>query len=274
MSLNLHQLRQQIKSSSLSEKSLNPGQPLAINAAYKQLKILGWTCQNDEVHPREHVPVFRLGGAAIRRDKQTPGAWIVDVAGGSFNAGGDLDLITAKAMELDCETNEPAPVGMTPAQEIAAAMKAEYPHLDSRIDSALALVEAGTIEFPQYQTSHTIGNGGKPNRDCNCPDAMHRGFRAEWGIACKHTIAQEIAYRVEREFNQVVQREIIDTLEWRQHRAEQLQRIQEAGRAEYERQLAEDKAKIDARYAAALAPDWLNRRKDWRRMDVQGIGHR
>jgi hypothetical protein len=248
MSLNLAHIREQIKSSDLSPARFNPGQPLATNEAYKTLKSLGWTCQNNEVHPTDHVPVFRLGGASIRRDKQNPGDWIVDVAGGIFNAGGDLEAITVHTVELDRAANEPLPMPLSPVEQIAALLKSEYPHLCSRIDSALALVEAGEVEFPKYQTSSQYAGGGKPNRDCNCPDALHRGFRAEWGIACKHTICHEILYRAGREFNQVVQREIVDRSE------------RNAARA--------------AAYELALAPDPLNRQRDGRRMYVEGVGHR
>lgn len=262
MSLNLAHIRQQIKSSDLSSAKLNPGQPLAINEAYRQLKALGWQCLNNEVHPTDHVPVFRFGGAAIRRDKTNAGDWIVDVAGGSFSAGGDLEAITAEARRLDAETEEPLPIPLSPVQEIAALLKSEYPHLCTRIDAALALVEAGEVEFPRYQTSVIYANGGKPARECQCSDAVHRGYRTGFGRACKHTIAQEILYRTGREFAQVVQREIVDMIDRRRLLSD------------LEAESAARNAARNAAYDVALAPDALNRRRDSRRIHVEGIGHR
>lgn len=97
----------------------------------------------------------------------------------------------------DVSETEPTPAPLTPAQEEAQGLMSEYPELSERIDRALLLVEAGQTEFPQYNTRFDPA-GFYGYRDCDCGDAVHRQPRAKFGIACKHTLAQEIAARVER----------------------------------------------------------------------------
>jgi hypothetical protein len=57
------------------------------------------------VDPVDRVPLFRLGDATIRRDKQLDGGWIVEIAGkGEYGMEGDLGSITRWVrMELGLE---------------------------------------------------------------------------------------------------------------------------------------------------------------------------
>lgn len=141
------------------------------------------------------------------------------------------------------ETALPAPAVISPAAAIAAALKVEYPALSSRIDKALELVEAN-ITTSQYETTVELANGGKPNRTCTCPDATYRNHRAEFGQACKHTIAAQIRYLLEQERRAVAARKLSDIIE-------------------------RDRARLQtnaAAYEFAGQPDALNRQKDNRRV--------
>lgn len=104
--------------------------------------------------------------------------------------------IEAELSEDVSETG-PTPAPITPAMSEAQGLMSEYPELSERITRALALVEAGQTEFPQHNTRFDPA-GFYGYRDCDCGDAVHRQPRAKFGIACKHTLAQEIAARVER----------------------------------------------------------------------------
>jgi len=115
---------------------------------------------------------------------------------------------------------EPTAPALSPAAAVAADLKAEYAdhpraaELRKRIDSALALVEAGEIEFPQHETSFSY-HGLHGRRFCLCADARFRSLSAKWGVACKHTIAQEIAARVAAETDSVAQRKLVSKTERR-----------------------------------------------------------
>lgn len=84
----------------------NPNNPAGASLAYAQLKQAGWKCHDPkdrdgmEIHPAERVPVFRKGGASIRRNKRH-GGWIIEVAGGILERAGDLKEITNEAVNLD-----------------------------------------------------------------------------------------------------------------------------------------------------------------------------
>lgn len=140
---------------------------------------------------------------------------------------------------------QPAP---SPAAQIAADLTAEYPNLASRINKALELVEAGVVEFPQYDTRHFISNGNSIMRECDCPDATHRPYVTAFGAGCKHCLAQEIRHRLDRQFNAVKVRKIEEYVE-------------------KSRQQAQANA---AAYEFALRPDALNRAKDNRRVFYEG----
>lgn len=138
---------------------------------------------------------------------------------GSWRFDGDLAAITADVQSMEAEAladdgnswgGEVLPPALSPEQEAAADLKAQYPHLVGRIEAALALVEAGQTSFPKYQTANVHTNGGRSNRDCQCPDAEYRGFRTEFGIACKHTLAQEIVDRARRITNRLVINELTE----------------------------------------------------------------
>lgn len=114
MTLNLKQIARTVKFSPTALVP-NPASPLGQSAAYRQLKTLGWTCVNSEIHPTDRVPVFRLRGAAIRRhpsgysqgSQRSGSGWIVDVAGGQYERTGCLQQITAEAVALDAAAAEP-----------------------------------------------------------------------------------------------------------------------------------------------------------------------
>lgn len=260
MSLNLHQVRHEVKQISATLIP-NPANLLGLNECYRQLKALGWQSTN-EVHPVARVSTFTLGSATIHYDR-TAKAWQIEVCGGTLTRTGDLAAITAEAANLDAEAeghrvwglgSTPNPKPQTPASSLAAQHAAilttEYPALATRIAAGLALAEAGVVEFPQYETAYdpaTI-NG---NRSCGCPDSVNRNPRARWGAACKHAIAQEIAHRVENERRATAYRKLTDRIE-----------------GDRARRLA-----TQAGYDAALKPDRINR-KAAHYSQHNGIGHR
>lgn len=103
----------------------------------------------------------------------------------------------------------------SPAEEIAEELKHRYGEMGGRIDRALELVKQGVVEFPKYETA---GNDAQcpPRRECKCPDAQHRAPRLDdVGCACKHGLAQHIAWLVEKQADQVGYRKLIDRIEMR-----------------------------------------------------------
>jgi hypothetical protein len=192
----------------------NPNHPAGANLCYKQLKAYGWKCHDPadrdgmEIHPTERVPVFRLGGASIRRNKRH-GGWIVEVAGGVFEQAGDLAAITAEAVRLDAEAQA---ARLTPAAAVAMDLVTEYPALQSRIAAGLALVEAGKFDPAKYGT--TWDNAGFYGcYSCDCPDSVNRKPRAKFGAACKHSFAMEISRRVKAEKTAMAYRRLNDKLD-------------------------------------------------------------
>jgi hypothetical protein len=146
---------------------------------------------------------------------------------------------------------EPLPRPISSVEEAAQSIIDQQPELTSRVEKALELIEQGVTEFPQYKTSLALGNGGRPNWTCECPDATHCNLRSDFGVACKHTIVGQILWLVERDRAAVTNRRIADMIE-------------------------RDRAKLQstaAAYDAALRPDSLNR-SDRRRVHLEGIGHR
>lgn len=81
-------------------KPTGPDPVQQLNDTYRLLKQLGWQCRNAEVHITDRVPLFRLGDASIRRNKQKPGEWIVEINGHVFDAGGKLEEITAQVRQM------------------------------------------------------------------------------------------------------------------------------------------------------------------------------
>lgn len=215
--LSLTEVQAQIKSGNLGQARRNGGHLVTINDLYKQLKALGWQCLDREMHPMDRVPVFRLGPASIRRDKQQAGGWIVTYQGREIPTTADLEEITTEVrskMEID------------PADLAAAELIAEYGHdFEGRVERAAELVKAGQTDFPQYETSFDP-SGFYGLRSCQCPDAQHRNPRAKFGAACKHCLAQELAARIGQEA------EAVNTREW----VEEAQRKRESERATMARQ--------------------------------------
>lgn len=234
--VNLSQLKQQVKSSDLSRAVRNPGHPLAINDAYRQLKDLGWSCQNSEVHKTDRVPVFRLGDASIRRDRNVAGGWIVEVGESIYQTTTDLESITAEVQRLQAVAEDDGNSwGGSPAAQVAEVLTAEYPEHASRIARALELVEAGSLEN-QYNTRWDPA-GFWGCYECDCPDSLHRQPRSKYGAACKHAFALLIARLVEGERQAAAYRKLADRIE-------------------------RDRARIAATkagYEAALRPDDINR---------------
>ena len=101
----------------------------------------------------------------------------------------------------------------SPIEEAAADIVAEHDgdDFDGRLGRAVELVEAGEIDFPDYQTTYD-GGGFHGFRSCNCPDATYRPRYANFGGACKHTIAQEILARMEATMEAVAYRKWFDTV--------------------------------------------------------------
>lgn len=91
--LNLTQVQSQIKSTPAPRP--NPANLTGLNECYRRLKAAGWVCRGGEMHPADRVPVFRLGCVALRRDKNTPGDWIVEVGESIIHMSG-LDAVIAR----------------------------------------------------------------------------------------------------------------------------------------------------------------------------------
>lgn len=204
----------------------NPNHPLGANAAYAQLKQAGWVCHDPkdrdgmEIHPAERVPVFRLGGASIRRNKRH-GGWIVEVAGGVFEQSGDLTAITAEAVRLDKEAQA---ARLTPAAAVAMDLATEYPEHARRIALALALVEQNKFDPAKYGTEwNNAGFYGCWH--CDCPDSVNRQPVAKFGRACKHSLAGEILTRALAERKATAYRRLNDKLDGDRARRERSQAV-------------------------------------------------
>lgn len=106
-----------------------------------------------------------------------------------------------------------SPPPRTPAELAADELKAAHPELAARVDKALALVQAGQIEFPHYQTGAMLTTN-PPTRRCSCPDAEHRAPQiAGIGQACKHCLAQHIAETVRQQSEATAYRKLTDKLD-------------------------------------------------------------
>src|SRR3989304_2083979 len=103
--LNLAQVNIQVKKMNTDPATmcLSHRSAAGMNEAYRQLKALGWECVDNEIHPRDRVPVFRFGDAAIRRDKASAYGWIVWIGGEEWDAEGSLADITGHARQLLAE---------------------------------------------------------------------------------------------------------------------------------------------------------------------------
>lgn len=253
MTLNLHSIRQQVKSAPAAitlaapepRRTIGTAQDSQVmNALYGQLKALGWQ-STYQVHPVDRVAVLTLDGATLRRNRNwTPGAWIATIGEAEHQLTGAPAEVTEAVRALLA----PLPAPLSPAAHIAAELRGEYPPLAGRIEKALALVEAGVTEFPQYDTRHFVSNGNSIMRQCDCPDATHRPHSTAFGAGCKHCLTQEIKYRLDREANAVKVRKIEEYIE---------------------KSRAQANANAGA-YAAALRPDPLNAMKDNRRVYLGG----
>jgi len=266
--LNLAQIKQTVKSADLSRVQFNPNSPLWINDNYRRLKGLGWQCVNREMHP-DRVPVFRLGEASIRRDKAQPGAWIVEIGPDVYHATGQVEEITAEVADLlasQAAASEPLPAQLTPAQQVALELKTAHPELAARIDKALALCEAGRIEFPEYETSYS-DTTSPVTRYCSCPDARYRGHHVLGiGVACKHTLAGLIADRVQQQQATTAARKFAD--KWELARAREQGQASQQPAVDGEEPSILDLLDYDEPAARAQAlPAWAGRRRqsleDW-----------
>lgn len=120
---------------------------------------------------------------------------------------------------------EPEFVSLSPAAEVGLELKRQFPHLVARIDRAVALVEAGTVEFPKYDTRLDEATGVSA---CNCPDhAPYVSSGNKLGIlilfngkGCKHCLARNIAYQIEHERESAAYRHLIDKLDREKMRSE------------------------------------------------------
>lgn len=111
-----------------------------------------------------------------------------------------------------------APPPRTPAELVADELRAAHPELAARIDKALALVQAGTVEFPHYQTGALLTTN-PPTRRCSCPDAQHRAPQITGiGQACKHCLAQHIHERVRQGQETTAYRKLTDKIEMARQR--------------------------------------------------------
>lgn len=207
--LNISELRPEVKQMAARVQFNVRDSAPARNQAYRQLKALGWT-SDMELHPIDRVPIFRLNDATIRRDKINEFDWLVELDGDVYGMDGDLQGITE---EVEKMTASP----LHPADEIAADLIAELgSDLGGRVQRAVELVKAGQVDFPKYGTSYTP-TGFHGYRSCGCPDATHRPQFTNFGLGCKHTLAQEIAHRIEATTERVAYQKHNDTVDlWRE----------------------------------------------------------
>lgn len=153
--------------------------------------------------------------AGTLADETTVREWLTECAA----------LFKAKAkaeaqIEVEAET-EAIAAPARPYDAIDAAVDGllteyhDHPRLGDfakRLASAEALVRDGQTEFPRYNTSFEF-QGFYGRRTCQCKDAQYRGLSARFGTVCKHTLAMEIARRVEAEQGAVAGRRLVDKVE-------------------------------------------------------------
>lgn len=133
-----------------------------------------------------------------------------------IEVGGDITGDTTGDSEpADDPIDLPHP--LTLAQQVAGELKKDYGQiLGKRVDRALELAMGGQTDFPEYDTRVDLAT---MNRECDCPDAKHREIRLSFtGAACKHALAQYIAYRVECEQDAIAARKRLDKQEMRRLR--------------------------------------------------------
>lgn len=256
--LNLAQVRSQIKSGDTTRAVRNAGHWLNINEAYRALKTLGWACFNGELHPVDRVPVFRLGSASIRRDRTTPGGWVVEALGGSYRSQADLAEITTEVESMLSEVEaaqapepetEAPPAKPSSAAQVAQCLAVEYPEHAERVRRALELVETGQVDPARYRTTYDPATF-YGRYECECPDSKNRQPRTKFGAACKHALAMEISRLVEADRRAVAYRKLADTIERSRARL----------------------AETQAGYEAALRPD-ANNLTQRARYQFRGVGH-
>lgn len=209
--LNLSHLTHSVKSQSLALIA-NPNHPLGQNEAYRQLKAAGWTCLNSELHPTDRVPLFRLGDAAICRNRTGQSHWLLEIAG-EVHPITDVtvaDITAAVVAKLAEIAIKPKTAAQEAADSLTAELTAGLADKDAvaiakRIASGLALVEAGAIS--QYKTEwQNLTAAG--NWICDCPDATHRALTSKYGTVCKHTAAGMIRQRLQQAQAVTTQREV------------------------------------------------------------------
>lgn len=180
---------------------------------YKGLKAAGWQ-STGQAHPIDKTAVLTLDNATIRRDPDfDAGHWIIKIAGTEYPLSGSPEAITAEVERLLAEA-EALPRQLTPAQEEAEGLKAEYPELAARIDAALTLVESGELAGKMAEYGTTWENLTRfGNWVCNCPDSQHRQPVAKFGRACKHCLGGEILARTKRTANRISQQRLASKVE-------------------------------------------------------------
>lgn len=177
--LNLSDVQSQVKSRPAPRPNVRGGNPLAINAAYRELKALGWT-STMTVHPTDRTPTFTLGDCTIWRDQSGEFEWRLETPAGLLGVDGDLATITDEARSHQPQAEHPADI-------VAADIRAEYGDFSGRLDRAVEMVKDGA-GLSEYDT-RWLPYGYMGRYECDCPDNTYRPQRAAFGAACKHTLA-------------------------------------------------------------------------------------
>lgn len=158
------------------------------------------------------TPLIVESHTGRQADEAETREWLADVA--------ELFSLALPAPAPAAELPEPTPPTPDPVEAAAADLLAEYANhprraeLVKRVAAAVELVQAGRVDFPEHETSQSL-HGLHGRRHCLCGDARFRALTAKFGTACKHTLAQELAQRIEREAEQVASRHLVDTVERR-----------------------------------------------------------
>lgn len=165
-----------------------------------------------EVWPKGMGPVTRLTLATwdytnqqwiAATDQATAEQWLVE-SRRFFNI--ETEPVQVEADEL--------PTVQHPADAAADELLAERPDASDafrkRLARAVEMIKFGTYNPDCYNTADA-GATYYPNWVCDCPDAEHRNLRdARLGQVCKHTLAGEIARRIEWQADAVAQRHLRD----------------------------------------------------------------
>ena len=191
--------------------------------AYRDAKRLGWRCANEEMHPTDRVPVFRLAGANIRRDRSGQADWVAQINGGEHLINhADLGELTAELL-VEPEADPFDAIDDATLRSLAQDLVGDGYDQGRAIRGAL-IVADDMLDIVEQDASHVgaICQPSPGNRSaitgapyyqvdknalgwsCDCPDNQYNDE------TCKHILAAIITRRRDTERRELAARKMAD----------------------------------------------------------------